>query len=40
MIFGVIGTYFNLTGWTLMITGMFMAFTYNGTKIDEQYCMT
>ena len=34
MIFGVIGTYFNLTGLILVTAGMFMAFTYDGTKID------
>lgn len=34
MIFGVIGTYFNLTGLTLVVAGMFMAFTYDGTCVD------
>jgi hypothetical protein len=34
IIFGVIGTYFNLTGLILVAAGMFMAFTFDGTIID------
>lgn len=34
MIFGAIGTYFNLTGLILVVAGMFMAFTFDGTIID------
>jgi hypothetical protein len=34
MIFGAIGTYFNLTGLILVVLGMFMAFTFDGTIID------
>jgi hypothetical protein len=33
LIFGVIGTYFNLTGLILVVAGMFMAFTFVGTII-------
>jgi len=34
MVFGVIGTYFNLAAIFLLVTGMFMALTYEGTVID------
>jgi hypothetical protein len=38
MIFGIIGTYlYNWTGSILIIAGMFMAFTYEGTKIDLEF---
>lgn len=37
MIFGIIGTYlYNWTGSFLIIAGMFMAFTFEGTKIDVE----
>ena len=34
IVFGAIGTYFNITGLILIVAGMFMAFTYEGTLID------
>jgi hypothetical protein len=34
MIFGAIATYFDLTGLILVVVGMFMAFTFDGTIID------
>lgn len=34
MVFGAIGTYFSITGLILIVAGMFMAFTYQGTLID------
>jgi len=34
MIFGVIGTCYNLTGLILVVTGMLMAFTFDGAIID------
>jgi len=34
MIFGAIATYFNITGLILVVVGMFMAFTFDGTIID------
>ena len=34
MVFGAIGTYFSITGLILIVAGMFMAFTYEGTLID------
>ena len=37
MIFGIIGTFlYNWTGSFLIVAGMFMAFTYEGTKIDVE----
>jgi hypothetical protein len=33
-IFGVIWTYTNLAGLIFVVTGVFMAFTFDGTKID------
>jgi len=34
MVFGFIGAFFNLTGLILVVAGMFMALTYEGTNID------
>jgi hypothetical protein len=34
MIAGVIGTYYNMTGLILVVAGLFMSFTYEGTIID------
>ncbi|MBN1181107.1 MAG: hypothetical protein JXB49_02390 [Bacteroidales bacterium] len=34
MIAGVIGTYYNVTGLILVVAGLFMSFTYEGTIID------
>lgn len=34
MIFGAIGTYYDLTGLILVFAGMFMALTFDGTIID------
>ena len=35
IIFGLIGLYFAFTGFILVVMGMFMAFTYDGTSIDS-----
>jgi hypothetical protein len=35
MVFGAIGTYFSITGLILIVAGMLMAFTYEGTLIDS-----
>ena len=34
IVFGAIVTYFSITGLILIVAGMFMAFTYEGTLID------
>jgi hypothetical protein len=34
ILFGIIGTFYSLTGLILVVAGLFMAFTYDGTKID------
>jgi len=34
MVFGLIGLYISLSGLILVVAGMFMAFTYDGTQID------
>ena len=35
IVFGAIVTYFSITGLILIVAGMFMAFTYEGTLIDS-----